>query len=70
LTVVLLQHHNVAFRRVDVTGDEKLISTLNAAGHTTLPVVVVGNDVWTGYRPDKIKALLRREPIRTRGRSA
>lgn len=68
-TVVLLQHHNIIFTQVDVTDDPKLIATLGAAGHTTLPVVVSGGDVWTGYRPEKIKTLV--HPLRTRrGRSA
>lgn len=71
-TVVLLRHHNIIFKQVDVTGDAKMIATLSAAGHATLPVVVSGGDVWTGYRPDKIKALAR-DPLRRahrRGRSA
>ena len=66
-TVVLLRQHSIAFKQVDATGDHKLLSTLSAAGYNKMPVVMVGNDVWTGYRPEKIKAILR-TPLRIRSR--
>lgn len=59
LTLLLLRNHNIPFKQINITYMPKLVATLSAAGHNTFPVVVVGNDVWGGYRPDKIKALVR-----------
>ena len=47
----------VPFDTVDVTADPDALATLQAAGFLQAPVVVTDDDSWSGYRPDKIRAL-------------
>ncbi|OZG64767.1 glutaredoxin family protein [Bifidobacterium eulemuris] len=58
----------VPFAVVDVTQDAQAAELLRTAGFMQVPVVLADNDIWSGYRPDKIKQLAataganRREP--------
>ena len=45
------------FEVVDVTQNQQAADQLRAAGFQQLPVVIAGNNVWSGYRPDRIKQL-------------
>ena len=42
---------------VDLTEDELALEQVKALGYAQAPVVVTNEDHWSGYRPDKIKAL-------------
>lgn len=44
---------------VDLAEDEQALLDLMARGYQQAPVVVDGEDVWTGFRPDLIKAAAR-----------
>lgn len=45
-------------REVVLTGsDERAVDTVQQLGYTFAPVVVVGAASWSGFRPDKIKAV-------------
>ena len=46
-----------AYDAIDVTEDESARERVMALGYLQAPVVVAGEDHWSGYRPDKIKAL-------------
>lgn len=47
----------VSFDVVDVTQDLQAAELLRTAGFMQVPVVLSDNDIWSGYRPDKIKRL-------------
>lgn len=42
---------------VDITEDSDAREYVMALGHLQAPIVVAGEDHWSGYRPDRIKAL-------------
>ncbi|MFD4009120.1 glutaredoxin-like protein NrdH [Brachybacterium vulturis] len=46
-----------AYDVVDLTEDELALKRVKALGYAQAPVVVTSEDHWSGYRPDKIKAL-------------
>lgn len=53
-----LTAEGVPFKTVDVMADDDGYSRVQASGKTQLPMVIAGEDVWHGFRPDKIKALV------------
>ena len=42
---------------VDITEDADARDYVMSLGHLQAPVVMVGGEHWSGYRPDRIKAL-------------
>jgi glutaredoxin-like protein NrdH len=52
-----LDKQGVAYRKVDITQDAGARDYIMALGHLQAPVVVAGNQHWSGFRPDRIKAL-------------
>lgn len=42
---------------IDITQDAHALAQLQEAGFKQAPVVVAGEDWWSGYRPDKIRQL-------------
>lgn len=42
---------------VDISEDDGARDYVMTLGHQQAPVVVAGEDHWSGYRPDRIKAL-------------
>ncbi len=52
-----LDKHGLSYERVDITLDTEARDYVMALGYLQAPVVVAGNDHWSGFRPDRIKAL-------------
>lgn len=48
---------DVAYDVVDVSVDEEAFNYVVGLGYSAVPVVVVGDDHWSGYQPDKLNAL-------------
>ncbi|MGO1200054.1 MAG: glutaredoxin-like protein NrdH [Dermabacteraceae bacterium] len=44
---------------VDVTEDAEGLTKIKALGYVQAPVVITGDGHWSGFRPDRIKALFR-----------
>ena len=42
---------------IDLASDERAVDTVQQLGYTSAPVVIVGAASWSGFRPDKIKAV-------------
>ncbi|MGO1590690.1 MAG: glutaredoxin-like protein NrdH [Ancrocorticia sp.] len=45
------------WEEVDLTVDADALETVKALGYQQAPVVFADGDHWSGFRPDKIKAL-------------
>ncbi len=45
---------------VDITMDADALASVKALGYQQAPVVFAGGDHWSGFRPDKIRALVSR----------
>ncbi|KTF04500.1 MULTISPECIES: glutaredoxin-like protein NrdH [Trueperella] len=52
-----LKKHGLEFEEVDLLEDADALATVKALGYQQAPVIFAGGDHWSGYRPDKIKAL-------------
>ncbi len=61
-----LARAGVDYQTVDLSTDTEAHNYVLALGYLQAPVVVAGNDHWSGYRPDRIKALARGSSPRTR----
>lgn len=54
-----LDKHGLTYDVVDVTADAEALEYIKALGYQQAPVVVVdGGHHWSGFRPDRITALL------------
>ena len=52
-----LNKAGVAYDVVDITEDADALAKVKSLGYVQAPVVITGEDHWSGFRPDKIKAL-------------
>ncbi len=52
-----LKKHGLEFDVVDISTDAEALESVKALGYQQAPVVFAGGDHWSGFRPDKIKAL-------------
>ena len=59
-----LNKHGLEYEVIDITQDEEALQTVKALGYQQAPVVFVNGDHWSGFRPDKIKALDRKESVK------
>lgn len=53
-----LDSKGIEYRSVDLTEDPNALDVVKAMGYQQAPVVVTENDHWSGFRPDKIAALV------------
>ncbi|MCV7194795.1 redoxin NrdH [Mycolicibacterium brumae] len=56
-TYKALDKQGVAYEIVDITVDTEARDYVMALGYLQAPVVVAGSEHWSGFRPDRIKAL-------------
>lgn len=52
-----LSRRGLTYNVVDITQDGAALEALRARGFVQAPVVVAGDQAWSGYRPDRITAL-------------
>lgn len=57
MTKNLLQRCGLDYKEVDFEEDEDAREFLKTLGFKAAPVVVIKDDSWSGFRPDKIKQL-------------
>ncbi len=60
-----LTSNRIEYETVDLTEDAAALARVKDLGYARAPVVVTSQDHWSGFRPDKIKALA---PGRSAGR--
>lgn len=56
-TYKALDKHGLQYEVVDISQDSDARDYVMALGYLQAPVVVVGDDHWSGFRPDRIKSL-------------
>ena len=56
-TYKALDKQGIAYQKVDITLDTEARDYVMALGYLQAPVVVTEHDHWSGFRPDRIKAL-------------
>jgi glutaredoxin-like protein NrdH len=52
-----LKKAGMAYDEVDVTVDAEALELIKGMGYLQAPVVITDADHWSGFRPDKIKAM-------------
>ena len=52
-----LDKQGVSYEKIDVTQDAESLAFIKGLGYQQAPVVVAGEDHWSGFRPDRIKAI-------------
>ncbi len=52
-----LEQNGIAYNVVNLLEDEAAYAKVTGMGYRNAPVVMVGEDHWSGFRPDKISAL-------------
>jgi glutaredoxin-like protein NrdH len=53
----MLQRNQVEYEEVDMSQDPVALEMVKTLGYTAAPVVVAGEDHWSGFRLDRIQAL-------------
>lgn len=53
----LLQKLNVEFVEINIEEDPKILDFLKSQNFSSAPVVFTNDDSWSGFKPDKIRAL-------------
>lgn len=52
-----LEKEGVEYRIIDITVDEEARNYIKGLGYLQAPVVIAGNEHWSGFRPDRVKAI-------------
>lgn len=52
-----LAKYELEFQTIDVTKDLEALAFIESLGYLSAPVVVTDDDHWSGFRPDRVKAL-------------
>lgn len=52
-----LDKEGIEYTLIDISKDVEARDYVMSLGYLQAPVVVVGDDHWSGFRPDRIKAL-------------
>ncbi|MDO4243630.1 MAG: glutaredoxin-like protein NrdH [Actinomyces sp.] len=52
-----LDKAGLPYATVDISLDVEALEQVRSLGYAQAPVVVAGDEHWSGFRPDKIKAL-------------
>ncbi|MGC0250430.1 glutaredoxin-like protein NrdH [Pseudactinotalea sp. Z1748] len=52
-----LTKRGLPYEVVDMSADAQALARVKELGFVQAPVVFAGDDSWSGFRPDKIKAL-------------
>lgn len=53
----LLTRNEISYSEVDLSQDPDAMAMVRELGYTGAPVVVAGEDHWSGFRPDKLSTL-------------
>lgn len=57
MTYRALDKNGIEYNTVDITEDAAALELIKGMGYMQAPVVVAGEDHWSGFQPDKINAL-------------
>lgn len=58
MTYRALKNLGVAYETRDITQDPEALEKIKNLGYLQAPVVMAGDEHWSGFQPDKIKTLV------------
>jgi glutaredoxin-like protein NrdH len=53
-----LDKQGITYQIIDLTQDAQALSHVKSLGYQQVPVIIAGNEHWSGFRPDKINSLV------------
>lgn len=53
----MMKKIDVDYREVDLSENEDAYQMVKALGYSAAPVVIAGDEHWSGFRPDRIQSL-------------
>jgi len=53
-----LDKKGIEYSIVDISADPEALEMVRGLGYLQAPVVIAGDDPWSGFRPDQINALV------------
>ncbi len=53
----LLTKNEIPYQEIDLSQNPDALAMVRELGYTAAPVVMAGNDHWSGFRPDKLATL-------------
>lgn len=56
-TYKALEQKGIKFQIVDLSLDDEAMQRVRNLGYKQVPVVIAGDEHWSGFRPDKISSL-------------
>lgn len=56
-TIRALDKAGIEYEKTDMSQDQEALELALSLGHQAAPVVIAGDDSWSGFRPDKIEEL-------------
>lgn len=57
-TKKVLARNDIPYEEVNLAADANAMSYVRELGYSAAPIVVVGDDHWSGFRMDKLSALV------------
>lgn len=57
MTKRLMDQLDIEFKEINIDNDDEALDYLKAKGIKSAPYIETEKDCWTGFRPDKIKAI-------------
>lgn len=54
-----LDQRGIAYSVVDISQNDEALAMVRGMGYLQVPVIMTGDDHWSGFRPDKINTLMR-----------
>lgn len=62
-----LNKQDMDYEEIDLTSDPSALEFVKSLGYVQAPVVMAGDQHWSGYRPDLIKKLAKEEAFVVNG---
>lgn len=53
----VLTKNAIEYQEVDLTQDEQAMEYVKSLGYNAAPIVVAGDEHWSGFRPDRLSSL-------------
>ncbi|AJT50551.1 hypothetical protein LBLM1_05550 [Limosilactobacillus mucosae LM1] len=60
MTTMFLIRHHVKFLNINVSENPQYAQSLRDKGYQSVPIVVTEFEEWSGFRPDRLKAVVSR----------
>jgi glutaredoxin-like protein NrdH len=57
MTKRVLDRNDISYNTIDLSKDDEAMKVIKSLGYSSAPVVMAGEEHWSGFRLDKLSAL-------------